>query len=66
MAPEVLFQKGHGKPVDIWSLGVIMYVMLCGYTPFYGEDQAALFEHIMSGQFEFEPEYWNDISAEGE
>ncbi|KAI8065946.1 kinase-like domain-containing protein [Gongronella butleri] len=62
VAPEVLLQKGHGKPVDIWSVGVITFVMLCGYTPFYGEDQAALFESIMSGKYEFDEEYWSDIS----
>ncbi|ORX62455.1 Pkinase-domain-containing protein [Hesseltinella vesiculosa] len=65
VAPEVLLQKGHGKPVDMWSVGVITYVMLCGYTPFYGEDQAALFECIMSGKYEFEEEYWSEISAPG-
>ncbi|OZJ02152.1 hypothetical protein BZG36_04997 [Bifiguratus adelaidae] len=62
VAPEVLMQTGHGKPVDCWSIGVIMYTILCGYTPFWGEDQASLFEAIMSGEFEFEEEYWSDIS----
>ncbi|KAI8082785.1 kinase-like domain-containing protein [Halteromyces radiatus] len=62
VAPEVLLQKGHGKPVDLWSVGVIAFVLLSGYTPFYGEDQAALFENIMSGKYEFDEEYWSDIS----
>ncbi|CAO3576412.1 unnamed protein product [Absidia cylindrospora] len=62
VAPEVLLQKGHGRPVDLWSVGVITFVLLCGYTPFYGEDQAALFESIMSGKYEFDEEYWGDIS----
>ncbi|ORZ11954.1 kinase-like domain-containing protein [Absidia repens] len=62
VAPEVLLQKGHGRPVDLWSVGVITFVLLCGYTPFYGEDQAALFENIMSGKYEFDEEYWGDIS----
>ncbi|KAI8336584.1 kinase-like domain-containing protein [Chlamydoabsidia padenii] len=62
VAPEVLLQKGHGKPVDLWSVGVITFVLLCGYTPFYGEDQTELFENIMSGKYEFDEEYWSDIS----
>nr|CAG8587692.1 11466_t:CDS:2 [Entrophospora candida] len=62
IAPEVLLQAGYGKPVDIWSIGVIMYTMLCGYTPFWGEDQPALFESIMSGEYEYEEEYWSEIS----
>ncbi|KAF9584803.1 Calcium/calmodulin-dependent protein kinase type 1 [Lunasporangiospora selenospora] len=63
VAPEVLEQIGHGKPVDIWSVGVIAYTLLCGYTPFWGEDQPALFESIIAAQYEYEEEYWNDISA---
>ncbi|CAO3619731.1 unnamed protein product [Cunninghamella echinulata] len=62
VAPEVLLQKGHGKPVDIWSVGVITFVLLSGYTPFYGEDQAELFQNIMSGNYEFDEEYWGEIS----
>ncbi|KAF9320461.1 hypothetical protein BG003_006058 [Podila horticola] len=62
VAPEVLEQIGHGKPVDMWSVGVIAYTLLCGYTPFWGEDQPALFESIISGEYEYEEEYWSDIS----
>ncbi|CAG8494369.1 13473_t:CDS:2 [Acaulospora colombiana] len=63
VAPEVLSQHGHGKPVDIWSIGVIMYTMLCGYQPFYGDDQNALFESIMRGQYDYEEDYWAGISV---
>ncbi|CEP16344.1 hypothetical protein [Parasitella parasitica] len=63
VAPEVLLQTGHNKPVDLWSVGVILFTLLSGYTPFWGEDQASLFESIMSGQYEFDEEYWSDISA---
>ncbi|KAG9319105.1 hypothetical protein KVV02_001764 [Mortierella alpina] len=62
VAPEVLEQIGHGKPVDMWSVGVIAYTLLCGYTPFWGEDQPSLFESIISGEYEYEEEYWQDIS----
>ncbi|GJJ77814.1 calcium/calmodulin-dependent protein kinase I [Entomortierella parvispora] len=62
VAPEVLEQIGHGKPVDIWSIGVIAYTLLCGYTPFWGEDQPSLFESIISGEYEYEEEYWKDVS----
>lgn len=42
VAPEVLEQIGHGKPVDIWSVGVIAYTLLCGYTPFWGEGKQSI------------------------
>ncbi|OZJ06237.1 hypothetical protein BZG36_00835 [Bifiguratus adelaidae] len=64
VAPEVLTRKGYGKPVDMWSIGVITYVILCGYSPFWGEDQAALFESILSGEYQFDEEYWSDVSKE--
>ncbi|KAG0344191.1 Calcium/calmodulin-dependent protein kinase type 1D, partial [Podila humilis] len=63
VAPEVLEQIGHGKPVDLWSIGVIAFTLLCGYTPFWGEDQPALFENIISGEYQYEELYWKDISG---
>ena len=53
VAPEILLQSGHGKPVDIWSVGVITFVLLCGYTPFWGETQAELFDAIINCKYEF-------------
>ncbi|CAG8637756.1 7261_t:CDS:2, partial [Dentiscutata heterogama] len=64
VAPEVLSQKGHSKPCDIWSLGVILYTVLCGYTPFWGQDQAALFDSILKGRYDFDEDYWDHISNE--
>ncbi|KAI7852382.1 kinase-like domain-containing protein [Circinella umbellata] len=63
VAPEILLRSGHGTPVDLWSVGVIMYTLLSGYTPFWGEDEATLFDNIINGQYEFDEEYWCDISA---
>ncbi|KAI9363048.1 calcium/calmodulin-dependent protein kinase I [Zopfochytrium polystomum] len=62
VAPEILKRVGHGKPVDMWALGVITFVLLCGYTPFWGETQAEMFDVIMAGQYEYEEEYWSAIS----
>lgn len=62
MAPEVLAQKPYGKAVDVWSLGVISYILLCGYPPFYDENDANLFAQILKGEFEFDSPYWDEIS----
>eukprot|EP00128_Syssomonas_multiformis_P016254 Colp12_sorted_trinity150504_noHs@10739 len=62
VAPEVLRQQGYGKPIDMWSIGVISYILLCGYPPFYDENDAVLFQKIMKGRFEFNAPYWNSIS----
>ncbi|KAI1287431.1 Calcium/calmodulin-dependent protein kinase type 1 [Halotydeus destructor] len=62
VAPEVLAQKPYGKAVDVWSIGVIAYILLCGYPPFYDECDANLFGQILKGDFEFDSPYWDDIS----
>ncbi|KAI5694342.1 hypothetical protein M8J76_004772 [Diaphorina citri] len=62
VAPEVLAQKPYGKAVDVWSIGVISYILLCGYPPFYDENDANLFAQILKGEFEFDAPYWDDIS----
>lgn len=48
-APEVLAQRPYGKAVDVWSIGVISYILLCGYPPFYDENDANLFAQILKG-----------------
>ncbi|CAL7939082.1 unnamed protein product [Xylocopa violacea] len=62
VAPEVLAQTPYGKAVDVWSIGVISYILLCGYPPFYDENDANLFAQILKGEFEFDSPYWDDIS----
>nr|NP_001027631.1 calmodulin-dependent protein kinase homologue [Ciona intestinalis]BAC57526.1 calmodulin-dependent protein kinase homologue [Ciona intestinalis] len=62
VAPEVLKQKPYGKEVDVWSIGVIAYILLCGYPPFYDENDQKLFEQIMKAEYEFDSPYWDDIS----
>ncbi|XP_042347019.1 calcium/calmodulin-dependent protein kinase IGb [Plectropomus leopardus] len=62
VAPEVLAQKPYSKAVDCWSIGVITYILLCGYPPFYEESESRLFSKIMKAQYEFDSPFWDDIS----
>lgn len=62
VAPEVLRQENYGKEVDIWSIGVVTYILLCGYPPFYDERDDLLFKQILRGSYEFDSPYWDDIS----
>lgn len=63
VAPEVLTNTGYGPGVDLWSIGVITYILLCGFPPFYGDTIPEMFEQIMSGKFDFPAEYWGSISS---
>lgn len=63
-APEVMEQKGHGKPVDMWSLGVITYTLLCGYSPFRSENLRDLLNECTSSQVVFHERYWKDVSQD--
>ncbi|KAG0145118.1 hypothetical protein CROQUDRAFT_659052 [Cronartium quercuum f. sp. fusiforme G11] len=63
MAPEIFKKSGHGKPVDIWAVGVITYFLLCGYTPFDKDNSIAEIQAICSADYKFEPvEYWRNVS----
>ncbi|KAI0943587.1 hypothetical protein AcW1_002719 [Taiwanofungus camphoratus] len=63
MAPEIFKKIGHGKPVDVWAMGVITYFLLCGYTPFDRDSQQQEMEAIIAGDYKFEPvEYWGNVS----
>ncbi|KAF9435091.1 hypothetical protein BGZ76_006903 [Entomortierella beljakovae] len=63
MAPEIFQKSGHGKPVDMWAIGVITYFLLCGYTPFDRQNSVEEMEAILHAEYKFEPvEYWRGVS----
>jgi len=64
VAPEVLSATGYDKEVDLWSVVVITYLLLCGFPPFYGESLPEVFEQIMKAEYDFPEPYWTDISKE--
>ncbi len=63
VAPEVLSQN-YDYRCDIWSIGVILYILLCGYPPFNGKSSKEVINRIKRGDVEFEPEDWQYISIE--
>jgi len=65
VAPEILTETGYGLPVDIWALGIITYILLCGFPPFRSPErrQSELFEIIKRGEFEYLSPYWDSISS---
>lgn len=62
VAPEVLRRQGYGPQVDLWSLGVITYILLCGYPPFFHQNNTELFRKIMAGRFQFDRPWWDNVS----
>ncbi|XP_054473467.1 calcium/calmodulin-dependent protein kinase IGa [Anoplopoma fimbria] len=62
VAPEVLAQKPYSKAVDCWSIGVITYILLCGYPPFFDDNETRLFSKIVRAEYAFHSPFWDDIS----
>jgi len=62
VAPEVLKGEKYDKAVDLWSLGVILYILLCGFPPFYHQNTNMLYKQIKKGEYDFPDPYWTDIS----
>ncbi|KAF4447388.1 CAMK/CAMK1/CAMK1-CMK protein kinase [Fusarium austroafricanum] len=63
-APEVMRKEGHGKPVDMWSMGVITYTLLCGYSPFRSENLQDLIRECTENSVIFHERYWKDVSSD--
>lgn len=63
-APEVMLKQGHGKPVDMWSLGVITYTLLCGYSPFRSEGMTELIDEVQTKNIIFHEKYWKGVSED--
>jgi len=65
LAPEVIRGTGYDENIDYWSIGIILYILLCGFPPFFDDNNDKLFEKITKGKFEFPSPYWDDISDLG-
>ncbi|XP_026212648.1 calcium/calmodulin-dependent protein kinase type II subunit gamma-like isoform X5 [Anabas testudineus] len=64
LSPEVLRKDPYGKPVDMWACGVILYILLVGYPPFWDEDQHKLYQQIKAGAYDFPSPEWDTVTPE--
>ncbi|PNX55255.1 calcium-dependent protein kinase 32-like protein, partial [Trifolium pratense] len=61
MAPEVL-NRNYGPEIDIWSAGVILYILLCGFPPFWAETEQGVSQAIIRSKIDFNREPWPKVS----
>ncbi|XP_026817304.1 calcium/calmodulin-dependent protein kinase type II alpha chain isoform X18 [Rhopalosiphum maidis] len=64
LSPEVLKKEPYGKPVDIWACGVILYILLVGYPPFWDEDQHRLYAQIKAGAYDYPSPEWDTVTPD--
>lgn len=64
IAPEIIEQMPYDSKCDIWSLGVLVYQILCGEMPFNGRSRAELFKKITSGRYSFKSKMWDYVSQD--
>lgn len=63
IAPEVL-KKSYNEKADLWSCGVILYILLCGYPPFNGNSDKQIISAVMAGKYTVDEPEWEHISSE--
>ena len=63
VAPEILRKERYGTKADMWSMGVIVFILMGGYPPFHSDNLRELLRLTKAGKFEFDPEYWGEIST---
>ncbi|CAB4394521.1 unnamed protein product [Rhizophagus irregularis] len=63
-APEIMKRMPYSKSVDLWSIGIITYYLLCGYHPFQARDSVAFFEEVTNARVKFENHFWRNVSED--
>eukprot|EP00002_Diphylleia_rotans_P012236 TRINITY_DN2395_c0_g1_i1.p1 TRINITY_DN2395_c0_g1~~TRINITY_DN2395_c0_g1_i1.p1 ORF type:complete len:324 (+),score=82.00 TRINITY_DN2395_c0_g1_i1:54-1025(+) len=64
VAPEIIDERPYGPPVDMWSVGVIAYILLCGFPPFYDDNIQVMYDQVLACQYEFPDPWWSQVSSE--